>query len=102
MSAEAFRSTPTQDVVDRFRAGVKAFDADDPRFAGNKDLQSGLAAIRQDIATYGKAFEQIVALQARRDALISKVTEFGPWTRVLRSTMSCAAPGARTMWPCCR
>ncbi|MBY3156315.1 methyl-accepting chemotaxis protein [Rhizobium laguerreae] len=82
MSAEAFRSTPTQDVVDRFRAGVKAFDADDPRFAGNKDLQSGLAAIRQDIATYGKAFEQIVALQARRDALISKVTEFGPWTSI--------------------
>ncbi|MGO7163774.1 HAMP domain-containing protein, partial [Rhizobium johnstonii] len=82
MSAEAFRSTPTQAVVDRFRAGVKAFDADDPRFAGNKDLQSGLAAIRQDIATYGKAFEEIVALQARRDALISKVTEFGPWTSI--------------------
>lgn len=82
MSAEAFRSTPTQAVVDSFRAGVKAFEADDPRFAGNKDLQSGLAAIRQDIAAYGKAFEQIVSLQARRDLLISKVTEFGPWTSI--------------------
>ncbi|MFB2602399.1 methyl-accepting chemotaxis protein, partial [Rhizobium phaseoli] len=69
-------------VVDSFRAGVKAFEADDPRFAGNKDLQSGLATIRQDIAAYGKAFEQIVALQARRDLLISKVTEFGPWTSI--------------------
>ncbi|MBB3138695.1 methyl-accepting chemotaxis protein [Rhizobium pisi] len=82
MSAEAFRSTPTQAVVDSFRAGVKAFDADDPRFAGNKDLQSGLVAIREHIAAYGKAFEQIVSLQARRDLLISKVTEFGPWTSI--------------------
>ncbi len=82
MSAEAFRSTPTQAVVDSFRAGVKAFEAGDPRFADNKDLQSGLATIRQDIAAYGKAFEQIVALQARRDMLISKVTEFGPWTSI--------------------
>ena len=82
MSAEAFRSTPTQAVVDSFRAGVKAFEADDPRFAGNKELQSGLAAIRQEITAYGKAFEQIVSLQARRDMLISKVTEFGPWTSI--------------------
>jgi len=82
MSAEAFRSTPTQAVVDSFRAGVKAFEADDPRFADNKDLQSGLTTIRRDIAAYGKAFEQIVSLQARRDMLISKVTEFGPWTSI--------------------
>ncbi|MBX4909846.1 MULTISPECIES: methyl-accepting chemotaxis protein [Rhizobium] len=82
LSAEAFRSTPTQAVVDGFRAGVKAFEADDPRFAGNKELQSGLAMIRQDIAAYEKAFEQIVTLQARRDLLISKVTEFGPWTSI--------------------
>jgi methyl-accepting chemotaxis protein len=82
MSAEAFRSTPTQAVVDSFRAGVKAFEAGDARFADNRDLQSGLATIRQDIAAYGKAFEQIVALQARRDMLISKVTEFGPWTSI--------------------
>ncbi|WP_064709731.1 methyl-accepting chemotaxis protein [Rhizobium bangladeshense] len=82
LSAEAFRSTPTQAVVDNFRAGVKAFEADDPRFADNKDLYSGLAMIRQDIAAYGKAFEQIVSLQARRDTLISKVTEFGPWTSI--------------------
>ncbi|OWV80565.1 chemotaxis protein [Rhizobium sp. R635] len=82
MSAEAFRSTPTQAVVDGFRAGVKAFEADDPRFADNKELQAGLAMIRQDIAAYGKAFEQIVTLQGRRDLLISKVTEFGPWTSI--------------------
>ncbi|MBB3350334.1 methyl-accepting chemotaxis protein [Rhizobium sp. BK049] len=85
MSAEAFRSTPTQAVVDGFRAGVKAFEADDPRFVGNKELQSGLAMIRQDIAAYGKAFEKIVTLQARRDLLISKVTEFGPWTSIALS-----------------
>jgi methyl-accepting chemotaxis protein len=82
MSAEAFRSTPTQAVVDSFRAGVKAFQVEDPRFAGNKELQIGLAAIRQDITAYGKAFEEIVSLQARRDLLISKVTEFGPWTSI--------------------
>ncbi|MQB40404.1 methyl-accepting chemotaxis protein [Rhizobium sp. ICMP 5592] len=82
MSVEAFRSSPTQDVVNRFRAGVKAFDADDQRFAGNSALQTGMAAIRQDIAAYGKAFEQVVSLHARRDALISKVTEFGPWTSI--------------------
>ncbi|RWX81240.1 methyl-accepting chemotaxis protein [Neorhizobium lilium] len=82
MSAEAFRSTPTQAVVDRFRAGVKAFDGDDPRFAGNTELQSGLTKIREDVAAYSKAFEQIVSLHAKRDALISKVTEFGPWTSI--------------------
>ena len=82
MSAEAFRSTPTQGIVDSFRSGVKAFQVEDPRFAGNKDLQAGLGAIRQDIAAYSKAFEQIVSLQNRRDLLISKVTEFGPWTSI--------------------
>ena len=82
MSAEAFRSDPTQDTVNRFHDGVKAFATEDQRFAGNAALQSGMIAIRQDVASYGKAFEQIVALQAKREALISKVTEFGPWTSI--------------------
>jgi methyl-accepting chemotaxis protein len=82
MSVEAFRSNPTQDAVNRFRDGVKAFATDDQRFAGNAALQAGMATIRQDVASYGKAFEEIVVLQAKRDALISKVTEFGPWTSI--------------------
>lgn len=82
MSAETFRSNPTPDVVKRFQSGAKAFAADDQRFAGNEVLQAGMTAIRQDVATYGKAFDQIVSLQARGDSLISKVTEFGPWTSI--------------------
>ncbi|MFT4184377.1 MAG: methyl-accepting chemotaxis protein [Rhizobium sp.] len=82
MSVEAFRSSPTQDVVDRFHAGVKAFAADDPRFAGDGALQAGMATIRQNVAAYGNAFERIVTLHDRRGALIAKVTEFGPWTSI--------------------
>nr|AAK48920.1 methyl-accepting chemotaxis protein [Rhizobium etli] len=47
--------------------------------------QSVLAAIRQDIATYGMALGDIAALQARRrDAVISKVTyhEYGALTSI--------------------
>ncbi|NTJ43691.1 methyl-accepting chemotaxis protein [Agrobacterium larrymoorei] len=82
MSVEEFRTTPTDAVVSSFREGVKAFQSDDPRLTSNIDLQTGLATIRQDIAGYSKAFEQIVSLQARRDMLMSKVTEFGPWTSI--------------------
>ncbi|AVA24986.1 methyl-accepting chemotaxis protein [Rhizobium sp. NXC24] len=82
MSVEAFRSNPTQEIVDRFRAGVKAFAAEDQRFAGNSSLETGMATIRQDVDAYGKAFEQVVTLHSRRDALIAKVTEFGPWTSI--------------------
>ncbi len=81
-AVEAFRSSPTQDVIDRFHAGVKSFAEDDPRFAGNATLQAGMTAIRQDVGAYSGAFERIVTLQAKRDSLISKVTEFGPWTSV--------------------
>ncbi|ANM20903.1 methyl-accepting chemotaxis domain-containing protein (plasmid) [Rhizobium sp. N541] len=80
MSAEAFRSNPTQALVERLKAGVGAFEANDPRFAGNQDLLTGMAEIREEVGAYSKAFDKIVSLQARRILLISKVTEFGPWT----------------------
>jgi methyl-accepting chemotaxis protein len=82
LAAESYRSEPGDAVADHFRAGVKAFLADDPRLAGNAELQLGMTAIRDTMAAYSKAFEQIVGLQAKREALISKVTEFGPWTSV--------------------
>jgi methyl-accepting chemotaxis protein len=80
MAAEAFRSTPSDAVAQQFKANVAAFLEDDQRFAGNAELQAGMTAIRQDMQAYGQAFEQLVQLQAKRDALIAKVTEFGPWT----------------------
>lgn len=82
MSVEAFRATPGEAIVERFRAGVNGFEDADQRFGGNSDLAAGLATIRTDIASYSQAFEQIVVLQAKRDSLLSKVTEFGPWTSV--------------------
>ncbi|WP_431324764.1 methyl-accepting chemotaxis protein [Rhizobium sp. YTU87027] len=82
MSVEAFRSNPNQAAIDRFKAGVRAFEANDPRFADNQDLQAALVPIRQEIGAYSNAFDKIVSLQARRDLLISKVTEFGPWTSI--------------------
>jgi methyl-accepting chemotaxis protein len=82
MAAEMFRTTPSDQVVQRFQAGVKAFSVEDSRLASNVELQQGMAAIRQDVGSYRKAFEQIVALQATRNALIAKVTEFGPWTSI--------------------
>ncbi len=82
MAAEAFRTTPSAEVVERFQAGVKAFSTDDPRLAGNAELQQGMAAIRKNMDDYSKAFGEIVALQNKREALIAKVTEFGPWTSI--------------------
>lgn len=82
MAAEMFRTTPSDQVVQRFQAGVKAFSVEDSRLASNAELQQGMAAIRQDVDSYRKAFERIVALQATRNALIAKVTEFGPWTSI--------------------
>lgn len=82
MSAETFRVTPAQAIVDRFRGDVKAFEGVDQRFRGDRELAAGLSTIRADIASYSQAFEQIVALQTKRDVLLSKVTEFGPWTSV--------------------
>ena len=80
LSAEMFRSNPTAELVDRFKSGVRAFETNDGRLLNNPDLQKGMADIRQDIGSYALAFEKIVSLQARRDLLMSKVTEFGPWT----------------------
>jgi len=82
LAAESFRTNPGDQVVRRFQAGVKAFSVEDMRFAGNSELQQGMAAIRLDMENYSKAFEQIVALQTKREALIAKVTEFGPWTSI--------------------
>ncbi|MGO8148141.1 methyl-accepting chemotaxis protein, partial [Rhizobium leguminosarum] len=60
----------------------------DRRKAGLQVLIAGKTRV---IGTYGKAFEEIVALQARRDALISKVTEFGPWTSIALNDVVCSA-----------
>ncbi|MGG7517230.1 methyl-accepting chemotaxis protein [Allorhizobium undicola] len=80
MAAEAYRTNPSDKVVGDLQAAVKAFAVDDPRMASETELQQGLNAVRQDVAAYDKAFAQLVALQKRREALLSKVTEFGPWT----------------------
>lgn len=91
LAAEAYRSEPTSEVAEAFRAGVKAFAVDDKRIANSGDLTSRLGGIRSDIAAYSEAFEKIVALQQKRSDLISKVTEFGPWTSVaLRDVMRSA------------
>ncbi len=82
MSAEAFRSTPSKAVIDKFKAGVSSFERDDPRIVENPDLQAAVSTIRDQIGAYSQAFDKIVALQARHDLLVSKVTEFGPWTSV--------------------
>lgn len=82
LSVEAFRSNPTSALVDRFNTGVRAFEFNDGRLASNPDLQNGMASIRQDISAYASAFRKIVSLQARRDLLMSKVTEFGPWAAI--------------------
>ncbi|MBB2819403.1 UNVERIFIED_ORG: methyl-accepting chemotaxis protein [Rhizobium esperanzae] len=82
MSAEAFRSDPSKELVDRFKSGVSSFELDDPRLAQNPDLQAAVATIRGQIAAYDRAFDTLVALQSRHNLLLSKVTEFGPWTSV--------------------
>ncbi|WP_337267630.1 methyl-accepting chemotaxis protein [Oryzifoliimicrobium ureilyticus] len=82
LAVEKFQVDPSPDVVKTFKASIDAFALNDPRFAGNNVLQDGMNKIRQDVAAYNDAFMQVVSLQARRDALISKVTEFGPWTSI--------------------
>jgi methyl-accepting chemotaxis protein len=82
LAAESYRSNPSEEVVGRFAAAVKAFAFDDPRLAADPHLQQGLAAIRSDIGKYDAAFNQLVTLQERREKLIAKVTEFGPWTNI--------------------
>ncbi|TBY43908.1 methyl-accepting chemotaxis protein [Rhizobium leguminosarum bv. viciae] len=82
MSAEAFRSAPSKALVDQFKSGVSSFERGDARIAENPDLQAAVSTIMGQIAAYDDAFDKIVALQARHDLLVSKVTEFGPWTSV--------------------
>lgn len=82
MSVEAFRSSPSKALVDRFEAGVKSFENDEPRIAQNPALRAALSAIRTQIVAYDHAFDTIVLLQGRHDSLVSKVTEFGPWASV--------------------
>ncbi|NTD86785.1 MULTISPECIES: methyl-accepting chemotaxis protein [Rhizobium/Agrobacterium group] len=91
LAAEAYRAEPTNEIAEAFRAGVKAFSVDDERIAKSEQLASGLKEIRGDITAYSDAFEKIVSLQQKRDDVISKVTEFGPWTSVaLRDVMRSA------------
>ncbi|NTF00168.1 methyl-accepting chemotaxis protein [Agrobacterium tumefaciens] len=91
LAAEAYRVQPTNEIAEAFRAGVKAFAVDDERIARSEMLASGLREIRGDVAAYSDAFEKIVSLQQKRDDVISKVTEFGPWTSVaLRDVMRSA------------
>ncbi|MGR9202270.1 methyl-accepting chemotaxis protein [Rhizobium leguminosarum] len=91
LAEERYRMEPTNKVAEAFRAGVTAFAVDDPRLANSTELTHGLGEIRSDIAAYSDAFEKIVALQQKRNEVISKVTEFGPWTSVaLRDVMRSA------------
>ena len=82
MAAEAFRSTPSDAVAQQFKTNVAAFLQDDQRFASDPALQAGITTIRQDMQAYSTAFAELVKLQDKRDALIAKVTEFGPWTSI--------------------
>lgn len=91
LAEERYRVEPTTEVAEAFRAGVSAFAVDDPRLTNSTELTDGLRKIRSDIAAYSDAFEKIVALQQKRNEVISKVTEFGPWTSVaLRDVMRSA------------
>ncbi|OLP55604.1 chemotaxis protein [Rhizobium rhizosphaerae] len=80
MAAERFRVAPGDETVSQFRTGLDAFLKGDPRLSNDPKLASGLQAINADMRAYGEAFAEIISLQARRDALLGKVTEYGPWT----------------------
>ncbi len=82
MAAETFRSTPSKAVIDQFKSGVSSFERDDPRITESPDLQAAVSSIRDQIAAYDQAFDKLVTLQAHHNLLVSKVTEFGPWTSV--------------------
>ncbi|NKK33862.1 HAMP domain-containing protein [Rhizobium leguminosarum bv. viciae] len=82
MSAEAFRSAPSKELVNRFKVGVSSFALDDTRLARSPSLQADVTTIRGQVAAYDQAFDRLVALQSRHDQLLSKVTEFGPWTGI--------------------
>ncbi|OLP61822.1 chemotaxis protein [Xaviernesmea oryzae] len=81
-AAERFRVSPEDAVVEHFRSNLASFLKEDARFDGNPELVAGMAAISADMKAYGAAFDEIVKLQDRREALIAKVTEYGPWTAI--------------------
>ncbi|MGV1755053.1 methyl-accepting chemotaxis protein [Agrobacterium sp. CG674] len=80
LAAEAYRSNPSDSIASQLQDAVKAFAVDDPRMASDADLQSGLNVVRRDVADYNTAFGKLVDLQKKKDVLLGKVTEFGPWT----------------------
>ncbi|WP_321382162.1 HAMP domain-containing protein, partial [Rhizobium sp.] len=92
MATERYRSNPSDAVVNDLKTALKAFSVDDARLAKNPALQEGMSDIRKDIATYDTAFQQIVTLQVKRDRLLAKVTEFGPWTNIALNDI------ARSAW----
>ncbi|MBB4955477.1 methyl-accepting chemotaxis protein [Agrobacterium vitis] len=92
LSAEQYRTTPGDAVVKTMKTALDAFAVDDPRLTTDASLQQGLNDVRKDIAAYDKAFQQIVVLQGRRDRLLAKVTEFGPWTNIALNDI------ARSAW----
>jgi methyl-accepting chemotaxis protein len=92
LATEEYRTNPSDAVVNTLKAALKAFSVDDPRLSKDPALQQGLNDIRKDIATYDAAFQKMVVLQARRDRLLAKVTEFGPWTNIALNDI------ARSAW----
>jgi methyl-accepting chemotaxis protein len=92
LAAEAFRISPDESVVKDLKAAVQAFAVDDPSLASDPVLQQGLSDIRKDVGAYDQAFQKIVDLQHKRDRLLAKVTEFGPWTNIALNDI------ARSAW----
>ncbi len=82
LSAETFRASPSPALVERFHAGVKSFEKEDVHLAESSTLSKGMEGIRRDISAYSAAFDRMVSLHSRREILLSKVTEFGPWTSI--------------------
>jgi methyl-accepting chemotaxis protein len=92
LATEEYRTNPSDAVVQNMKKALQAFSVDDPRLSKDPVLQQGLNDIRKDIAAYDIAFQKMVALQGRRDRLLAKVTEFGPWTNVALNDI------ARSAW----
>ncbi|HXV31588.1 MAG TPA: methyl-accepting chemotaxis protein, partial [Sinorhizobium sp.] len=82
MAAADYETHPGEAVVERFEKAADAFSVDNPRFAENPELLAGMETVRRDVAAYRQAFGKLVALQNRREVLISKITDFGPWAGI--------------------
>ncbi|MEX6507370.1 methyl-accepting chemotaxis protein [Jiella sp. M17.18] len=85
-AADHIGSAPGGADVTAFDAGVSKILADkgrvDDLFAGETAVLDQLKTVRQDVSTFSDAFHQIVDLDKERQSLISKVTDFGPWTEI--------------------